>query len=309
MIDRRSLDAELERLCEAWCEHWPAIDAAALRADVERRLGASVERWGLEDLELLTGGQVALVVGARGPDGRAVLKLIPDGNPDVEELRREAAALRSWASERIVPALHAVADNELTILMERIFPGHALDDEALGTDSHLEALGALARALHGSARANGAHTPAEEYVAEWRISLRGLDELETLEGLLATTTRRAPLHADLHGANALRDRAGWRVIDPHGVDGDPNLDCWALIDPRAPALAAEPAAAAAEAARRVRVYARAAELDPARVATWSRVRARAEARRFDLSPAPTEGERAWGRRLHAWADAIGRAAP
>ena len=43
------------------------------------------------------------------------------------------------------------------------------------------------------------------------------------------------LHADLHGANALRHGAGWRVIDPHAVRGDRHADVWALIDPLAPA--------------------------------------------------------------------------
>lgn len=42
------------------------------------------------------------------------------------------------------------------------------------------------------------------------------------------------LHPDLHGANALRHGAGWRVIDPHAVRGDRQADVWVLIDPLAP---------------------------------------------------------------------------
>ncbi|UJA19207.1 hypothetical protein HJD18_02635 [Thermoleophilia bacterium SCSIO 60948] len=308
MIDRDSLGAELDRLCEAWREHWPAVDARELRRGVERRLEASVARWRLERFELLTGGQVALVAAARSDGRGVVVKLIPGDNPEVDELRREALALRDWEPGGHVPRLHDVADDGLTLLMERIDPGHPLDVEELETDAHLEVLGRLARALHDAAEPNGSHTPAEEYVADWRISLAGLEELVMLEELLADSPARRPLHADLHGGNALRDGEGWRAIDPHGVAGDPNLDCWALIDPRAPLLPEDPGASAAESERRIAVYAAAADLDPERVAAWSRVRARAEARRFDLSEAPTAGERDWGRRLHAWADAVAASA-
>lgn len=101
------------------------------------------------------------------------------------------------------------------------------------------------------------------------------------------------LHADLHGANALRHGAGWRVIDPHAVRGDRHADVWALIDPLAPA---PPDARTAWSW--VERYAAAANLDAGRAAAWVRLRARGEA----LNGA--DDDAAWAARLGRMAELL-----
>lgn len=78
--------------------------------------------------------------------------------------------------------------------------------------------------------------------------------------------------------------------------GDPHLDVWLLVCPQAPPLRGDEAA---EAWRRVEVYAEAAGLEPERAGAWARVIARAEAVLSADSAFPE-----WPERLRRLAEAL-----
>jgi streptomycin 6-kinase len=105
------------------------------------------------------------------------------------------------------------------------------------------------------------------------------------------------LHADLHGGNALWDGSDWTAIDPKGVRGDRHADIWALLEPDAPPLPADPDAAAETAWSWVTRYATAAGMEAERAGAWTRARAGAEATWIT--------DEAWAARLRALAGALG----
>jgi hypothetical protein len=81
------------------------------------------------------------------------------------------------------------------------------------------------------------------------------------------------------------------------VRGDRHADIWALLEPDAPPLPADPHAATRTAWSWVTRYAEAAGMDAQRTATWTRVRAQAEATWIT--------DDAWAARLRALAAALG----
>ncbi|HEV2873628.1 MAG TPA: aminoglycoside phosphotransferase family protein [Thermoleophilaceae bacterium] len=85
-------------------------------------------------------------------------------------------------------------------------------------------------------------------------------------------------HLDLHAGNALRSSDGWKAIDPKGVRADRHADVWALTDPLTlEDFPHDREQAEATAARRLELYADAAEMEPAKAREWTRIRAGAEA--------------------------------
>ena len=88
------------RLAEHWQGYWPATDAAELAADIQERLAAATAVWGIQSIEPLDGGVVALTCAAMQNDRPVVLKLNPRGHRDglsaearLTELGRLAARL------------------------------------------------------------------------------------------------------------------------------------------------------------------------------------------------------------------------
>jgi streptomycin 6-kinase len=271
--------------------------------DVRERLGAAVDRWGLGEVAVLGGGEVALVCTAVG-ERPVVLKLHPRGHHEERYLAAEAVAMKAWRGSGAVPELFARADDGLTLLFERLEPGRPLDATDVSWEERLRILGRLAARLHAHGALPTGVPALAEYAADWRRQL--VDHpaaLAELEALLATSNQEALLHADLHGGNALEHRGEWLAIDPHAVRGDPHADVWALIDPLAPALPAG-AGAAAAARHAVEVYAMAANLDPSRAGRWARVRATGEAASIADSGAATADEREWAERLRRFAAAL-----
>lgn len=282
----------LARLARGWAAHWPDADHPAMAEDVARRLRAGLDRWGLRDPQPLPGGVVALVCAVTGEDGdAAVLKVHPRGHAEDAYLRAEAVALAHWQPTGVVPALRGTADAGMTLLLEHVTPGTTLDAAGLGEDERLRILGGLVRRLHATPRPPPAELPhLRAYAPGWA-------------GHAVPAADDVVLHADLHGANALRDGAdGWRVIDPHAAVGDRHADVWALIDPLAPPLPSADDAARVEAWRRIDVYADAAGLDPRRAASWVRARALVEA--AELAGTADGADAAWAGRLRLTADAL-----
>ena len=301
-----SLTAQLDGLRRTWRGFWPQADLDALARDVAARRDAAVAAWRLEHARPLPGGQVAAVVAAERDGLPVVLKVAPRGHADDAQLAGEGAALRFWGPTGAVPRVLDSADGGLTLLLERVVPGTALDDAGLPWEERLTALGTLAARLH---RAPGAPPDAPRfpaYAPEWPALLAGDPELRALwRELTAPRPDDVLIHADLHGANALLAAdGGWLAIDPHAVLADRHADVWALIDPLAPALPADRDAAARTARGWLARYADAAGLDHGRAAAWTRLRARATALELEAGEQLDDGDAAWARRLRRTADAL-----
>jgi len=301
-----AIDRRLAALARRWRTYWPRDDAAAMAADVRARAAAAIAAWSLDDVRVIPGGEVALVLAARRAVRPVVVKAHPRGHPETAALAGEGEALAFWRPTGAVPALEGRRDGGLTLLLERVVPGTPLDETGASWDERLDVLGALVARLHAAGPPPTPFPHIGGYDPAWRTALAGdAAEHALLGDLLRPGARDVLLHADLHGANALRDAGGgWRAIDPHAVIGDRHADVWALIDPLAPALPADPDAARATALAWLERYAAAAGMDPGRAAAWVRVRARREARGIEAQAAPDPDELAWRERLHRMADAL-----
>jgi streptomycin 6-kinase len=282
-----------------WRAWWPS-QADAIAVDARARLTAAVAAWRLTELEPLPGGEVALVFAAAAPDGETVLKLNPRVAGETDALAQEGSALELWARAGIAPRVLATRDDGLTLLLDRVRPGHDL----LGTDAFeiVRTLGALCPRIH-LAVTPGRFRPLGEgsQALSWRRALAGTRELDELERLLIPSRADQLLHTDLHWLNALRGPDGWVVIDPKPYVGDPHADVFAFFD--GPPLGAMPDGrwAAREHVRALtQLYAREAGLDRDRIEAWIRIRALAIA---GEAGGAGSGD-AWTERLLRLADAL-----
>ena len=197
-----------------------------------------------------------------------VLKLNPRGHREEGLIAAQAGALEFWAPAAPTVRLLDQRDTRMTLLLSRVLPGDALDDEELPWEDQLTLLGGLVSKLHAAGAPPAGIPPVAEYAALWREHLDDPGLARELDTLLAAGADEVLVHGDLHPGNALRGPEGWTVIDPTAFRGDRHADIWALICPQAPADG------------RIRewvgVYAAAAGLDPERALAWARVRAAAE---------------------------------
>jgi streptomycin 6-kinase len=226
-----------------------------------------------------------LVCAAEG----AVLKLNPRGHRDDRWVAGEGDALAFYEPTGAVAGLLGQRDDGFTLLLERLEPGTPLDQTALSWEQRLDVLGELAARLHAQGKPRDTFVSMRDFWADWPGP--------ELERLVASADYDVLVHADLHGGNVLLHDTEWRVIDPKGVRGDRHADIWALIEPDAPPLPADPDAAAETAWSWVTRYAEAARMDAQRAATWTRVRAVGEATGIT--------DEAWAGRLRALAAALG----
>jgi streptomycin 6-kinase len=251
-----------KRLARHWRGYWPDTDPAEMTADIEHRLAAATAAWGLGGLAPLDGGVVALTCTAIRNGRPVVLKLNPRGHPDDPQLAGEGDALAFWRPTGVAVELLDRGDDGFTLLLERVQPGHTLDEAGLSPEDRLTELGRLAARLHHAGPPPPTVIHLRELAAHWPLPDGGDEVL---------------VHLDLHGGNALSTGSGWKVIDPKGVLADRHADVWGLIDPvMLESLPEPPDAARVTAERWVERYAEAAEMDPARAREWTRIRARAE---------------------------------
>src|SRR5437870_2415098 len=107
---RRRLRARFGEEIDPWLDEVPTVLA---------RLG---DRWRLRFGALIPQGSMSVVIRCDTADGhRAVLKIAPDR----DRIRREAAALATWATPH-VPSVYAVDAAVGALLMEAIEPGWML---------------------------------------------------------------------------------------------------------------------------------------------------------------------------------------
>jgi streptomycin 6-kinase len=251
-----------KRLAEYWRDWWPSADLGRMAADIEERLAAATAAWSLKNLDPLDGGVVAFTCAAVRDGRPVVLKLNPRGHRDDAQLAAEGDALAFWRPTRAAVELLDRRDGGFTLLLERLHPGHTLDDTHPTPESRLTELGRLAARLHRAGPPPPSFVHVRDFAPDWELP-NGDEEVL--------------VHLDLHGGNALRAGGGWKVIDPKGVRADRHADVWALIDPfmleSLPASAEDPRATVE---RWIEVYAEAAGMDPVRAREWTRIRARAE---------------------------------
>jgi streptomycin 6-kinase len=253
-----------KRLEGLWQGYWPDTDPTALTEDIEERLAAATSAWGLEDIQPLDGGVVALTCAATRHGRPVVLKLIPRGTSDDVQLAGEGDALAFWRATGAAVDLLDQRDDGFSLLLERLQPRDTLEAAGLRLEDRLAELGRLAARLHRAGLPPRSFIHVREFAPDWEIP-------DGDEEVLA--------HLDLHAGNALRTGGGWKAIDPKGVRADRHADVWALIDPLTMEdFPRDPAQVEATVDRWLNRYADAAGMDIGRAREWTRIRASAEAR-------------------------------
>lgn len=214
---------KIERVWEAqgadWIERFP------------QTLCRASERWSLTEIRPFPNLSYHFVASARMGPREVVLKL---GVPELEFFE-EADALKAFGSAVCVelidqdPALAA-------LLLERVLPGAAL--ESLWTeetdDQCTEAMAKTMCELWGTPAMEGSSS-----VRDWAKALEpdyvGIpgNLLQRARQLLieleSTASGLHLLHGDLHHGNVLQSGAGFKVIDPKGVLGDPAFEVYAQL--------------------------------------------------------------------------------
>jgi streptomycin 6-kinase len=272
-----------KRLERQWREYWPGVDPAALTADVEKRLGAATAVWGLEDIQPLDGGVVALTCAATRRGRPVVLKLNPRDHPDDAQLAGEGDALAFWRPTGAAVDLLDHRDDGFTLLLERLQPGDALEDTVPALEDRLAEIGRLVARLHQTGPPPGSFIHVRDFLPGSEIPAGGEEVLT---------------HLDLHAGNVLRAGEGWKAIDPKGVRADRHADVWALIDPLTMEdFPSDPGRAEDTAERWLELYTEAAGMDLGRAREWTRIRASAEAQWLH--------DGGWAAALRRMADVLG----
>jgi streptomycin 6-kinase len=246
-----------------------AHDDPHLRADL-------LTLWRLQSPDLIADTHSSRLYRVRRADGSsAILKqLKPEGHHEragfaylawreghgtVRLLaQQDDACLLEDAGTQSLAALHkAEGDEAATPILCRLLPMlHAPSDRPFPQD--LTTLERHFRCLFELAEQDGPHRE----MAIWAAA--------EARDLLTHQTRQIPLHGDLHHDNVLKGADGiWRVIDPHGLIGDPAYEVANIFgNPGGPHLfAPERVAALAE------VFAPVLDCSPLRVLRFAGVHA------------------------------------
>jgi len=290
-----------------WRQWWPQQAADAI-TDARERLSAAIARWDLQDLTVLTGGEVAVTLAGRRGAQSVVLKVSPNVAGKTAQLADEAAGLKHWQRTGTAATVLAAADGGLTLLLERLTPGMTLRACALGEQDILTALGDVAWRLHGAGRADAptfTHLSDSELGADMTLALAGHhEEAAELAELLARSPGDVLLHCDLHSLNVLKDADGYKVIDPKPHLGDRHADIFGLLYGDHVSLPADRDAASALAHARVACFAQAAGMNADRARRWTRLRARSIEQWVLAMDHPTDADRRWAQQMHAIAIAL-----
>src|SRR5918997_3991872 len=149
---------------------WPGIDPASLTADIEQRLAAATDAWGLERIDPLDGGVIALTCAATRRGRPVVLKLNPRGTSDDAQLAGEGDALAFWRTTGAAAEVLDQRDDGFTLLLERLEPGDTLEDAGLSLDDRLAELGRLIARLHGAGTPpRGTFIHVREFEPAWEL--------------------------------------------------------------------------------------------------------------------------------------------
>jgi streptomycin 6-kinase len=215
------------------------IAASRWLDDLSHMLADLAHRWVLTLGEPLPDLSYNLVLSATRADGTpAILKAAPPN----AELTAEIAALRHYAGRGAVRLLAADASVG-ALLLERVSPGQPLTELALRDDEAATSIAA------GVMQDLWAAPPAEHPFPTLDDWARAFDRLRAaydggtgpfppgtiaraeslFHDLIASQADPVVLHGDLHHDNILSAGAGWQVIDPKGVIGEPAYEVGALL--------------------------------------------------------------------------------
>ncbi|MGE3273348.1 MAG: aminoglycoside phosphotransferase family protein [Chloroflexota bacterium] len=213
----------------------------------------------------------------------AVFKVGPWGRENVQEI----AALRLYAGIGACRLL--AADESLgACLLERVRPGTMLREVAEQDDDEATRIAAGLMCQLWRPAAEIEDRRGLRHLSEWFLAFgrhrayydgpgpfseRVLSHAERMsDELMASAPPDVLLHADFHHENVLRsERAGWLVIDPKGMLGDPGYEVGSLLlnpDPES-----SPPKSAAMLARRLDILAESLGYDRQRLRLWGIVHA------------------------------------
>ena len=205
---------------------------AAWDATTLELVATMLDRWHLTAGAAFEGGVAASVIAVTTSDGTpAVLKV---GYPHWEAIY-EAVGLDAYGAE-LAPRVLRQDAWTWSLLIESVEPGIQLSKTTLAPDAALTAAARLHRRLAASPVPEGVPTLAEvveSYLRPARVLAndplvsRALDELDRLSTDSAPTML---LHGDFNPGNILTSGAGFRVIDPKPLVGDPAFDLWPLLE-------------------------------------------------------------------------------
>jgi streptomycin 6-kinase len=207
--------------------------------------------------------------------GPAILKRVSD----LSELRWEAETLRAFGDHRAV-AVKEVRVEDRALLLEDVHPGDTLAAIA-GEESALEVVSKLFAEGWPELSRDARVPPLSAFLSSLTSASGAVGEIDSqrislaqaLSRRLQDGSRVAHLHGDLHYGNILlSNRAGYLLIDPKGVSGDPAFDIGYLVSRTGP-TPRHPLALAHAMARRLEVLPKALHLDPRRVAAYAYVAA------------------------------------
>ena len=234
-----------------------------------------MERWGVDLRRELPGGFCSFVM----TDGVKVLKVPFQGE---EQTTGRLAAERLAGSAG--PKIHRADEESGSLLMDYV-PGEQL-------------------AAFGTSDADSMPVFLELALRIRTIDPSGLPDLSTyyqdttdlIEKLVATTSEKVFLHADLHHLNILGAGEHWTAIDPLGFCGDPAFEAVAYLRNPIEALGEvrhlEPFLE-----RRIHLLALGLGVDPARVFAWSLA---------DRRAGTEDQDHPWGRMRDALENLAGR---
>ena len=172
----------------------------------------------------------------RASDTPVVLKTAPH-NP---EFVTEVALLEQYSGRGALD-LHAVDHTNAAFLMTAADPGTRLADGKITDDAQTHAAALLMQSSWAAYRGDVPlptirgqvtvlNTLAQTHPAAVECIGRGhIDTAITLSQLLHRPADDVALHGDLHHENILRHGAGWVIIDPKGVIGNPAAECAAFL--------------------------------------------------------------------------------
>ena len=172
----------------------------------------------------------------RASDTAVVLKTAPH-NP---EFATEVAMLQHY-NGRGALHLHAVDHANAAFLMTAADPGTRLADGQISDDAQTHAAALLMQSswaayrgdvplptIWGQVAVLNTLTQTHPAAVE-RIGRGHIDAAITLFQQLHRPAHDVALHGDLHHENILRHSAGWVIIDPKGVIGNPAAECAAFL--------------------------------------------------------------------------------
>jgi len=191
-----------------------------------------LDRWHLSAGTAFEGGVAASVLSVTTSDGTpAVLKV---GYPHWEAIY-EAVGLDAYGAE-LAPRVLRQDAWTWSLLLEKIEPGIQLSMASLAPDAALMAASRLHRRLAAAPVPEGVPSVAEvvesylrpaRALARDRLVSKALDEMDRLSAEAAPAML---LHGDFNPGNILTSGAGFRVIDPKPLVGDPAFDLWPLLE-------------------------------------------------------------------------------